>query len=124
MFTAMAPGQISISIAEEVPANVWIEQERSAIYVGAYFANFDTKIRLSSGPAESGTIVDAESDFGLDDSSTNLFFHFDYRFRPRHRMDFTFYDLSRKGSNVIERDIDFGDVTFPAGATVNTGSRN
>lgn len=120
LFAAMALGQVSISLAEEGPANVWMEQDRSAIQVGAYFANFDTKIRLSPGPAESGTIVDAEGDFGLDDSSANLFFHADYRFRHRHRIDFAFYDLSRDGSNVIERDIEFGDVTFPVGATVNT----
>jgi hypothetical protein len=114
----MVFGQVSIAMAEEGTANVWMEQDRSAIHGGAYFANFDTKLRLSPGEGQSGTIVDAESDFGLDESSANLFFHADYRFRPRHRIDFAFYDLSRDGIKVIERDIEFGDVTFPVGATV------
>ena len=118
MYTAIALGQVSITMAQEGVENVWMEQDRSAINVGAYFANYDTKIRLSPGPNESGTIVDAESDFGLDTSTANLFFHADYRFRPRHRIDFAYYDLSRDGSNVIEGDIDFGDVTFPDGATI------
>jgi hypothetical protein len=117
---ALALGRVTITMAEEGPANVWMEQDRSAIHVGAYFASFDTKLRLAPGPIESGTIVDAEGDFGLDDSSVNLFFHADYRFRPKHRIDFAFYDLSRDGSNVIERDIKFGDVTFPVGTTVDT----
>ena len=114
----MALGHVSITMAEEGPANVWMEQDRSAIHAGAYFANFDTKLRLSPGKGQSGTIVDAESDFGLDESSANLFLHAEYRFRPRHRIDFAYYDLSRDGSKVIEGDIDFGDVTFPDGATV------
>ncbi len=108
-----------MAMADE-PANVWLEQDRSSIHVGAYFAGFDTKLRLSAGPTGSGTIVDAEADFGLDDSRTKLFFHADYRFRPKHRLDFAYYDLSRDGSNIIERDIEFGDVTFPAGATVDS----
>ena len=95
-----------------------MELDRSSIHLGAYVANFDTTIRLTSGMSGSGTIVDVEDDFGLDNSSTNVMFHIDYRFRPRHRVDFAYYDLSRDGSNVMERDIEFGDVTFPVGATV------
>lgn len=88
----------------EGPANVWMEQDRSGIHLGAYFAGFDTTVTLSAGPAGSGTIVDTEGDFGLDDSSTNILFHVDYRFRAKHRLDFAYYDLSRDGANVLERD--------------------
>ncbi len=106
-------------MAEE-PANVWMDLDRSSMHLGAYIADFDTTIRLSSGLPGSGTEIDAESDFGLDDSKTNVLFHVDYRFTPKHRLDFAYYDLSRDGSNVIERDIEFGDVTFPAGATLDS----
>jgi hypothetical protein len=117
-YAAMALCQVSISMAQEETENIWIEQDRAAIHAGVYFANYDTKVRLSPGPNAPGTIVDVESDFGLDSSNANLFLHAKYRFRPRHRIDFAYYDLSREGANVIDGDIDFGDVTFPDGATI------
>ena len=96
-----------------------MEFDRSSFSVGTYIADFDTTIRLS-GLAGSGTEVDVEGDFGLDDSSTNITLHFDYRFRPRHRLDVGYYDLSRDGFKDVQRDIDFGDITFPIGASVAT----
>ena len=96
-----------------------MEFDRSSFSLGTYIADYDTTIRLS-GLAGSGTEVDIEEDFGLDDSSTNILIHFDYRFRPRHRLDVVYYDLSRDGFKDVQRDIDFGDITFPIGASVAT----
>ena len=96
-----------------------MEVDRSSFHVGTYIADFDTTVRLS-GLAGSGTEINAEDDFGLDDSSTSILLHFDYRFRPKHRLDIGFYDLSRDGFKDVQRDIDFGDITFPVGASVAT----
>ena len=116
-FALLALYPASLAIAQE-PANVWMEQDRSSVDVGAYYATYDTKFRLSSDQGDAGTIVDIETDFGLDESRTKPFLHANYRFRPRHRLDFAYYDLSRDGTKIIERDIDLGDVSFPEGATI------
>ncbi len=100
--------------------NVWMERHRASAFVGAYFADYDTRARLASSQTGTGTIVDLEKDFGLDSSKNQWVIHGDYRIRPRHRLDFIYYDLSRSGSNDVERDIEFGDITFPVGTTVDT----
>ena len=100
-------------------SNVWMEVDRSSFHLGTYIADFDTSVRLSSDLGR-GTDVSVEDDFGLDDSNTSVFLHFDYRLTPKHRLDFAYYDLSRDGSAQVERDIEFGDISIPVGATVDT----
>ena len=111
--------QAATAVAED-RSHPWMERDRSGLLAGVYLADFDTRVRLTSGLPGSGTIVDLEEDFGLDDTKTRLVLHGDHRFRPRHRVDGTYYDLSRSGSKVLERDIDFGDISFPEGSTVDT----
>jgi hypothetical protein len=99
-----------------------MERDRSSVLAGVYLADFDTVVSLapSGFPPRRGTVVDLEDDFGLDETKTRLILHGDYRFLPRHRVDGTFYNLSRAGSKVTERDINFGDITFPEGSIVDT----
>ena len=112
-------GQGGQAFGQEVQ-NVWMERHRASAFVGAYFADYDSLVRLASSQTGTGTVVDLESDFGLDSSKNQWVIHGDYRFSPRHRLDFIYYDLSRSGSNDVEREIEFGDITFPVGATVDT----
>lgn len=100
--------------------NVWMERDRASAFAGVYIADYDSRLRLASSLTGTGTVVDLESDFGLDSSKNQWVIHGDYRIRPRHRLDLIYYDLSRSGSNDVERDIEFGDITFPIGATVDT----
>ena len=111
---------LAITAVAEEGTRPWMEHDRSSMLAGLYRADFDTKVRLTSGPLNRGSIVDLEDDFGLDDTKNRLVLHADHRFRARHRIDGTYYDLSRSGSKVLERDIDFGDISFPEGSTVDT----
>ncbi len=43
-----------------------------------------------------------------------------FRFTPKHSIGFTYYRVDRDGFNTIDRSIDFGNVTFPIGATVKS----
>ena len=115
----MVFGHAQFALAED-ELNVWMEYDRSSFHAGTYIANFDTTVRLSSSVGGSGTEVNVEDDFGLDDSGTSVWLHIDRRLAPKHRIDFAYYDLSRDGLADIERDIEFGDISFPIGATVAT----
>lgn len=116
LLTLMATG---LAAAADVP-NVWMHYDRSSVHIGTYIANFDTDMLLASDLTGTGTPVNAEDDFGLDDSTTNILLHFDRRFRDRHRVDIAIYDLSRDGAGTVEREIDFGDITIPIGADVDS----
>ena len=42
------------------------------------------------------------------------------RLGERWRLQFEYYDLNRSATKTITRQIDWGDTTFPIGATINT----
>ena len=99
-------------------SNVWMQYDRSTAHLGTYIANYDTDMLLASELTGTGTPVNAEDDFGLDDSTANILLHLDRRFADRHRVDFAFYDLSRDGAGTVDREIEFGEITIPVGADV------
>ncbi len=101
-------------------SNVWMQYDRSSAHLGTYIASYDTDMLLASDLTGTGTPVNAEDDFGLDDSTASVLLHFDRRFADKHRVDFAFYDLSRDGAGTIDREIDFGDITIPIGADVDS----
>ena len=43
-----------------------------------------------------------------------------YRFNEKHRLDFSWFDLSRNSSKQISRDIQWGDTFFPFDTVVDT----
>ena len=43
-----------------------------------------------------------------------------YRFTPYHRLDFSWYNMELSGHKKILDDIDFGDITIPAGFVVDS----
>ena len=117
--TAVALISPATAVSQE-SSNIWMESDRASAHLGAYVANFDTEVRLTSDLTGEGTLVSIEDDFGLDDSTTNAFIHGHYRFNPKHRLDLAWYDLSRDGVGEVDRDIEFGDITFPVAAVVDT----
>lgn len=67
-----------------------------------------------------GTEVDVESEFGLDTSDSVFRVDGYYHFNEKHRIDFSWFDLSRTGTKQTQRDIDWNDTLFPSGAVINT----
>jgi hypothetical protein len=94
---------------------------RAALSLGlAAYSNFDTTLRVDSGGLV-GTVLDLEDTLGVDDSSAVARLDTYYSFSRRHRVDLTYYDLTRKGTRTTQDDINFGDITIPAGSGVETG---
>lgn len=94
------------------PANAQsLEGDRFSLSLGVFITDRDTKARLDSSLGD-GTNTDFENDLGL--NASDLVFRIDgyFRFSERHRADFSVFDLSRKSSWQIERDIQWGDTLF------------
>jgi hypothetical protein len=88
---------------------------KAGLSVGASFlANFDTTVQVS-GEAGAGAVLDLEDFLNVDDdylvARADLF----YAFTPRHRIDFSIYDIAREGTETLPEDIVVGDETIPAG---------
>ncbi len=94
--------------------------ERGGISLGAFLTDRDTNGRLDSDTLGLGTVIDAEDDLGLDSSDTVLRLDAYYRFNPRHRIDFSVFDLSRDATATIDESIQFGDEIFDINSTISS----
>lgn len=91
--------------------------DRFSLIAGSFYETTDTNLRLDAA-SRAGTSISLESDLGLDDSDQLLRLGAEWRPFERHQFAAAYYKLSREGSRVIDRDIDFGGVTFPARGSV------
>ena len=96
--------------------------ERCSINLGVFITDLDSEFRLDSKRSGLGTVIDLENSLGLEE--TTEVFRVDALCRlgqsRRHRLDFSYFDLSRDATRKIERDIQFGDETFSVATTVDS----
>jgi hypothetical protein len=98
------------------------ERERGSILLGMFITDRATSARLDSDSGGAGDNIDLEDDLGLESSTSVARFGGYYWFKPRHRFDVSFFDLSRDATRQIQETIDFGDSTFVINTTVTTGN--
>ncbi len=91
-----------------------IYQKFSLSLGAAAFRKFNTSLQVS-GDAGAGANLDMEDLLGLEESSTVARLDGRYGFNRRHWLEFSYYDIQRDGNRSVAEDIDFGDVTIPAG---------
>lgn len=86
---------------------------------------FDTRdvssaVRIDDRRRGLGTLLDAEDDLNVEDSATVFRLDGFYRFNRAHRLEWTYYSITRNGSTGLSRDIRIGNVEFPVGFTLDT----
>jgi hypothetical protein len=98
--------------------------DRFSLSLGVYAqTGHRTQINLESIDLEIGGVVELEDDLNVQDSSGGVF-RLDgyYRFKPAHRIDWTFYRTERKGyAELFDEHVDIGDlVDLRFGSTIDT----
>lgn len=97
------------------------DQENFSFSIGLFITDRGSTTRFDAqGSSMSGTEVDVESELGLDTSDSVFRLDGYYRFNQKHRIDFSWFDLSRTGSKQIERDINWNDTLFPIDTVINS----
>ncbi|MFQ5936350.1 MAG: hypothetical protein ACE5LB_08085 [Acidiferrobacterales bacterium] len=98
----------------------WMAHDRMSLNVGGFLAEYTTDIRLTTEIAgrRIGTKISLENDLALAEDDTVIRIDGYYRFKPRHRIDYSFFDLSREGATVTRRPLIFGDTFFPRGTPI------
>ena len=96
--------------------------ERFRLDLGGFAQKFSTTIRVDSA-THGGTEVNLEDDLGL--SSNQLNFRADgyWRFGRHGRLEFAYTGWNRSASHVLDKDINVGDTTYHAGATLDSQLR-
>src|SRR5262249_35234179 len=87
--------------------------------LGSYFSASDAKLRVdvtTSRGTTIGTDIDFEDDLGLKPDDTLIKARLSHFIGRRHELSLGYYELKRTGEKTISGDIEFGGVTYPAGA--------
>jgi hypothetical protein len=73
---------------------------------GWYFPIQDTNVRLDGpGPLGLGTEIDLEDDLDLKEDVSSYRIDAEWRFFDRHRLNFSFFDLSRDATSTLNKQI-------------------
>ena len=91
-----------------------------SISLGVFLTDRESKSRLNGSLGDLGTIIDLESDLGLDRSDTVFRLDGYWRFNERHRIDLSVFDLSRQKTRVIDEEIEWGDTVYPINARIKS----
>jgi len=104
------------SWADENNPSPW---KKFSVDFGFFYPIFNTGARLDSKTLGKGTDIDLENDLDFDTELSLFRAEAQWRFFPKHRLEFTYYNISRDSSVFLGRTLQFGDRTFTVGATVS-----
>lgn len=113
---------LALFMADTSRAEKWeykgVGEDRFRVELGVFITQFNTDLQVNSKGFGLGTKLNLEDDLGL--SSSSRVFRTDgyFRIAKRHRIEFAFFDFNRNASALLKRDIQFGNVFFPAGSGV------
>ncbi|MCX9157353.1 porin family protein [Niveibacterium sp. 24ML] len=89
--------------------------------LSGYWASISSSARLDfPGTKIPGTSLELEDELGLSDRDVLPAIQIGGRISQNWRMEFEYYSLERNGTRSIDRQINWGDLSFPASASVTT----
>ncbi len=91
--------------------------------LGGLVTDFDSELRINNSDGDRGTGADLESELDLDDALEAFRLDLSWRFAPKHSVDFAYYDISRSGRRIIDRELNIGDQTFLIGTNLSTNMK-
>lgn len=86
--------------------------DRFAVRASYFPGSVRTDIRLDDSQGNPGTELDAEDELGLRDKPSEVRVEALLRVLERHRIRVDYFNLRRRGDEMLTRDIAFGDETF------------
>ena len=90
------------------------------VRAGAYITDFDSELRINNSLDIDGSDTDLEDELDMDDGLEDFRVDVKWRINARHAIDFAYYDISRDGRRVIDRQLDIGDETYLIGTDLDS----
>ena len=104
----------SAALAERPGDRFWGE-------LAYFYPTISSTARLDlTATSRPGTTIRLEDELDLDDRTGTPYVLLGMRLGERWRLEFEYYELARSASTAISRQIEWGDVTFPAGVQIDT----
>lgn len=88
------------------------------VSAGGFFPVNNTQVKVEGNNGNIGTEIDLESDLGFSKSTVSFLGTFDWRISKRSRLGFEYFVLDRTATKTLQRDINFGDHTYPVNGNV------
>ena len=83
------------------------------ISAGWLLNSANSSVRLDSPRLGQGTTIDFEDDLGFSNSANSISANVSWQFAEKHRLDLGYNDIDRTSIKVIDREIHWGDQTYP-----------
>ncbi|MFW2403362.1 MAG: hypothetical protein ACN4GT_01265 [Gammaproteobacteria bacterium] len=95
--------------------------KRFSLWLGGFFPEVDSKIRLDDPDGQPGDTIDFEETLGLEDGKSVLFGGARWRFNRRHQLEGEFIQLNRSGLlEAVSEGLDIGDYEARVGARIES----
>lgn len=95
-------------------------QSRLELRFAGFVVNADAKVVRDNMDGEPGDEIDLENLLGIEDSENVFQFEAIYRFNDFHRIEMSYHRMSRTGTTLLDRDVNFGDRTYTTGTELAT----
>lgn len=118
---ALVLASLSLSLTSTAMARGREYPDRFSLKVGAFFVQ-SAETRASARPSSGlpGTEIEFDRDLNGETGVTVPRVEGYFRFTPRHRIDYGWYDIEREGQTDLGKEITFGDRTLSLGSPVES----
>src|SRR5688572_2053384 len=90
-----------------------------SVSAGVFVPISNTELEVGSEDGSFGTTVDLEDDLGFKTTTTSFVGNLQWRASRRSRFDLNYFQINRKSTHTLTKDIEFKDTIFPKNSTVN-----
>jgi hypothetical protein len=123
-FLALTLLPVSSQAASGVSVSTTPDADKFDIRLGGFaLQDIKTSMRLDGSNGQIGDNVDFEKTLGGDDNLTVFRVDADWRFAPKHRVQFAYFDIDMSASKTLSANINWGDDVYPVNARVDSGLR-
>jgi hypothetical protein len=102
-------------LADDLP---W-HGRRFKFTAGVFFPSSNTQVEVGSNNGDFGNMIDFEKDLGFNKNTTSFAGAFEWRISRRSRLGAEYFYLKRTATKRLQKEIEFGDHTYPVDATVS-----
>lgn len=94
--------------------------DRFRISAGCFFPFIHTDVSVGNTSGTRGTNISFENTLGYNNTRFTFLGDAQWRAGRRSRFDLSYYRIARSAGHVLDRDITFGDHTYPVSAETNS----
>jgi hypothetical protein len=107
--------------AAPVPVSSEPDPNRFAIRLGGFFlSSINTRLSLTDASGHGGQQVDFGRDLGGRDNLSLFRADAEWQFATNHKIQFSYFDIDRNASKVIDHTINWGDQSYPVNTTLHS----